>query len=148
MQRAAEARTSTKVSSISRMTMRIIFAGSSDRSSISVMFAAKMSRVREKILIQSLRNANQGPKPAFYYTRVVPTSTEWLTFVFFAIVDRKSPRKSLPNRGITHQQSVRIRRLGKGGAGGIFHRAKPGVSRRGRASEPRGAAQSAGPCDR
>jgi hypothetical protein len=52
MQRAAEARTSTRVSSISRMTIRIIFAGSSDRSSISVMFAAKMSRDREKILIQ------------------------------------------------------------------------------------------------
>src|SRR5947208_11294499 len=55
MQRAAEARTSTNVSSISRMTMRIIFAGSSERSSISVMLAAKISRVREKILIQSLR---------------------------------------------------------------------------------------------
>jgi len=53
IQRAALARTSTKVSSISRMTMRIIFAGSSDRSSSSVMLAAKMSRVREKILIQT-----------------------------------------------------------------------------------------------
>ena len=72
MQRAAEARTSTNVSSISRITMRIIFAGSSDRSSISVMFAAKMSRVREKMLIQSLRIPNQGPKPASNHTRVVP----------------------------------------------------------------------------
>jgi hypothetical protein len=40
--------------------MRIIFAGSSDRSSISVMFAAKISRVREKILIQSLRIPKSG----------------------------------------------------------------------------------------
>ena len=44
--RAAEARTSTSVSSISRMIMRIIFVGSSDRSRSSVMFAAKMSRAR------------------------------------------------------------------------------------------------------
>src|SRR3954462_11293826 len=66
MQRAAEARTSTRVSSISRMTIRIIFAGSSDRSSISVMFAAKISRVREKILIQSLRySKNQGLNLSF-----------------------------------------------------------------------------------
>src|SRR3954466_3610319 len=57
MQRAAEARTSTSVSSISRMTMRIIFAGSSDRSSISVMFAAKISRVREKMLIHETPNS-------------------------------------------------------------------------------------------
>jgi len=52
MQRAADARTSTNVSSISRMTIRIIFAGSSERSSISVMLAAKISRVREKMLIE------------------------------------------------------------------------------------------------
>ncbi len=44
--RAAVARTSTRVSSISRITIRIIFAGSSDRSRSSAMFAAKMSRAR------------------------------------------------------------------------------------------------------
>ena len=46
IERAAVARTSTNVSSISRMTIRIIRAGSSDRSRSSVMFAAKMSRAR------------------------------------------------------------------------------------------------------
>ena len=46
IERAAVARTSTKVSSISRMIMRIIRAGSSARSRSSVMFAAKMSRAR------------------------------------------------------------------------------------------------------
>src|SRR6478672_12008425 len=55
MQRAAEARTSTSVSSISRITMRIIFAGSSERSRSSVMLAAKISRVREKIPIRILQ---------------------------------------------------------------------------------------------
>src|SRR5688572_14449429 len=49
MVRAAEARTSTKVSSISRMIMRIIFAGSSALSSRSVILAATISRVREKM---------------------------------------------------------------------------------------------------
>ena len=51
IERAAEARTSTRVSSISRMIMRIIRAGSSARSSSSVKLAAKISRVREKIPI-------------------------------------------------------------------------------------------------
>ena len=54
MVRAAEARTSTRVSSISRMIMRTIFAGSSALSSRSVTLAAMMSRVREKIPISSL----------------------------------------------------------------------------------------------
>ena len=49
IERAAVARTSTNVSSISTMIMRIIRAGSSDRSSNSAMFAAMMSRVRVKI---------------------------------------------------------------------------------------------------
>src|SRR3569623_2623559 len=49
MVRAAEARTSTNVSSISRMIMRIIFAGSSALSKRSVKLAAMMSRVREKL---------------------------------------------------------------------------------------------------
>ena len=47
--RAAVARTSTNVSSISTMIIRIIRAGSSDRSSNSVTFAAMISRVRVKI---------------------------------------------------------------------------------------------------
>src|SRR3569833_2953008 len=47
--RAADARTSTRVSSISRMIMRIILAGSSALSSRSVKLAAMMSRVREKM---------------------------------------------------------------------------------------------------
>jgi hypothetical protein len=59
--RAAEARTSTRVSSISRMIIRIIFAGSSALSSRSVMLAATMSRVREKMLIKSLRYSKSGP---------------------------------------------------------------------------------------
>src|SRR5215218_4382433 len=46
IERAAEALTSTSVSSISIMIMRIILAGSSERSRSSVMFAAKMSRAR------------------------------------------------------------------------------------------------------
>src|SRR5881275_3255235 len=46
IERAAVARTSTKVSSISLMIIRIIRAGSSARSRSSVMFAAKMSRAR------------------------------------------------------------------------------------------------------
>ena len=46
IERAAVARTSTRVSSISRMIMRIIRAGSSARSRSSAMFAAKMSRAR------------------------------------------------------------------------------------------------------
>jgi len=50
--RAAEARTSTSVSSISRMIMRIIFAGSSALSSRSAKLAATMSRVREKMPIR------------------------------------------------------------------------------------------------
>src|SRR4051812_2360633 len=49
MVRAAEARTSTRVSSISRMIMRIILAGSSALSSRSVTLAAMISRVREKM---------------------------------------------------------------------------------------------------
>src|SRR5687767_4755034 len=49
MVRAAEERTSTKVSSISMMIIRIIFDGSSALSSKSVTLAAMMSRVREKI---------------------------------------------------------------------------------------------------
>jgi hypothetical protein len=51
MVRAADARTSTSVSSISRMIMRIILAGSSALSSRSVTLAAMISRVREKIPI-------------------------------------------------------------------------------------------------
>jgi hypothetical protein len=51
--RAADARTSTSVSSISRMIIRIIFAGSSALSSRSAKFAATMSRVREKMPILS-----------------------------------------------------------------------------------------------
>src|SRR6266542_2085228 len=46
IERAAVERTSTKVSSISRMIIRIIRAGSSARSSKSVILAAKMSRAR------------------------------------------------------------------------------------------------------
>src|SRR6478672_12539691 len=46
IERAAVARTSTRVSSISRMIIRIIRAGSSARSRSSVMSAAKMSRAR------------------------------------------------------------------------------------------------------
>ena len=46
---AAEARTSTRVSSISRMIIRIILAGSSALSSRSVTLAAMISRVREKM---------------------------------------------------------------------------------------------------
>ena len=46
--RAALARSSTRVSSISRMIVRIIRAGSSARSRSSVMLAAKMSRARLK----------------------------------------------------------------------------------------------------
>jgi hypothetical protein len=51
MVRAAEARTSTSVSSISRMIIRIILAGSSAFSIRSAKFAATMSRVREKMPI-------------------------------------------------------------------------------------------------
>ena len=51
MPRAAEARTSTSVSSISRMITRIVLAGSSDRLTRSMTLAAMMSRVREKMLI-------------------------------------------------------------------------------------------------
>ena len=47
--RAAEARTSTSVSSISRMIMRIILDGSSALSSMSVTLAAMISRVLEKM---------------------------------------------------------------------------------------------------
>jgi hypothetical protein len=73
MQRAAEARTSTKVSSISRMTMRIIFAGSSDRSRSSVILAAKMSRALEKMLIHySSSAAMHGWLSVKCYTRAVP----------------------------------------------------------------------------
>jgi hypothetical protein len=61
MVRAAEARTSTRVSSISRMIMRIIFAGSSARSSRSVTFAATMSRVREKMPIENSLGNLKGP---------------------------------------------------------------------------------------
>src|SRR5690348_10621154 len=46
IERAAVARTSTRVSSISRMIIRIIRAGSSARSRSPAMFAAKMSRAR------------------------------------------------------------------------------------------------------
>jgi hypothetical protein len=46
IERAAVARTSTRVSSISMMIIRIIRAGSSARSRSSVMFAAKMSFAR------------------------------------------------------------------------------------------------------
>src|SRR5947209_15754241 len=46
IERAAVARTSTSVSSISMMIVRIIRAGSSARSRSSVMFAAKISRAR------------------------------------------------------------------------------------------------------
>ena len=49
IERAALARTSTSVSSISMMIMRIILAGSSARSRRSVKLAATMSRVRLKI---------------------------------------------------------------------------------------------------
>ena len=49
--RAAPARTSTSVSSISMMIMRIILAGSSARSRRSATLAATMSRVREKMLM-------------------------------------------------------------------------------------------------
>ena len=58
--RAADARTSTRVSSISRMIIRIIFAGSSALSRRSAKLAATISRVREKMLIQSLLYSFQG----------------------------------------------------------------------------------------
>ena len=59
--RAAEARTSTRVSSISRMIIRIIFAGSSALSSRSVTLAAMISRVREKMPMRITPIHNQGP---------------------------------------------------------------------------------------
>ena len=71
IERAAVARTSTKVSSISRMIIRIIRAGSSDRSRSSVMFAAKMSRAR----------LNTGPlsQPATGASRAVAVSVSTST---------------------------------------------------------------------
>ena len=69
IERAAEARTSTKVSSISRMIMRIILAGSSDRSRSSVMFAAKMSRARLNTgpLNQVAIGASRGGRRLFHF---------------------------------------------------------------------------------
>jgi hypothetical protein len=49
------------------MIIRIIRDGSSERSRSSVMFAAKMSRVREKILIYALRILFQGPVRIFLF---------------------------------------------------------------------------------
>ena len=72
IERAAVARTSTRVSSISRMIMRIIRAGSSARSSSSVMFAAKMSRAR--LNTGPLSQAATGRKPRGREPRALPRS--------------------------------------------------------------------------
>ena len=57
--------------------MRIIFAGSSDRSRSSVMFAAKMSLVRENIPISNSAIVIRPVTPK-YYTRIVPLSRKRL----------------------------------------------------------------------
>src|SRR5215218_7067217 len=63
IERAALARRSTRVSSISRMIVRIIRAGSSARSSSSVMFAAKISLARLKT--GPLNQVASGVEPEF-----------------------------------------------------------------------------------
>src|SRR5437868_1607295 len=143
MQRAAEARTSTKVSSISRMTIRIIFAGSSDRSSISVMFAAKMSRVREKILIQSLRN-----RKIRALNLLLPIQEpcqfrgkhELRRFHLFSLV--KIAQKPCQMVGFATNTRADFERKIHG-AGRPIHRPESCVSRRRRAREPGCAAQPA-----
>jgi hypothetical protein len=58
------------------MIIRIIRDGSSERSRSSVMFAAKMSRVREKILIWHSAFYFRALYP-FTYTRDMPAPRKW-----------------------------------------------------------------------
>src|SRR4029079_11328698 len=133
------------VSSISRMTIRIIFAGSSERSSSSVILAAKMSRDREKIPIPALRIQNSGPCtcPLPYKRRAKPAEMAGYQKIgrFPCEISMKILAKSWDLTPTVGQ--IFDRR--KDGPGRTIHRAEPRVPRRGRAREPRGAAQPPGP---